>query len=131
MKTRFPLILLVLAACGGGGDGGPTGVPGGNNQGNSAPTEANINMKTDPIDTYGYGGASSFDPPSTTIARGGTITWRNSSGTVHNVTFETNGSPSNVPDLPTGSASRTFNTAGTFYYHCSNHSGMAGTIVVQ
>jgi plastocyanin len=133
MRARFPLILCLFAACGGGGDGGGPTSPGGNNNpgGSDAPLQASINMKTDPIDSYGYGGASSFDPTLTTIRRGGTVTWNNSSGTAHNVTFDTSGSPGNVSDMSTGSASRTFNGAGAFYYHCSNHSGMSGTIVVQ
>ena len=132
MRARFPLILCLFAACGGGsGGGGPTGPGGNNNPGGEAPLSANVSMKTDPIDSYGYGGASSFDPNATTIRRGGTVTWNNSSGTAHNVTFDTNGSPSNISDMSTGSASRTFNSAGTFHFHCSNHGGMSGTIVVQ
>jgi plastocyanin len=29
-----------------------------------------------------------------------------------------------------GSASRTFSTAGTFGYQCTNHAGMSGTVTV-
>jgi plastocyanin len=120
----------MLAACGGGSvGGGPTGVSG-NNDSNNPPSTVTINMRTSQ-DGYGYVGDSSFDPKSQRLAKGGTVTWSNASGNIHNVTFEQVGAPSNVPDLPSGSASRTFNETGTFTYHCTNHAGMTGAIVVQ
>lgn len=80
-----------------------------------------------------YGDEShAFDPTAATIQRTGTVTWSNSSGVVHNVTFAPQqGAPAHISDLPSGSAARTFNAAGEFHYTCTNHPGMAGRIVVE
>lgn len=42
-----------------------------------------------------------------------------------------NGVPANVANLATGTASRTFATAGTFEYQCTNHVGMSGSVTVN
>jgi plastocyanin len=73
-----------------------------------------------------------FAPPSVTIAAGGTVTWQ-FSGALHNVTF-TGTAPTggNISDQAVGNAvSRTFATAGTYTYECTNHNNMTGTVVVQ
>lgn len=72
----------------------------------------------------------SFDPGSVTISQGGTVTW-NFQSVTHNVTFTTAGAPANIGDTSNGSVARTFNTKGTFNYHCTIHAGMNGTVVVQ
>jgi plastocyanin len=81
----------------------------------------------------GYGSTTfSFKPSEVAIARTGTVTWTNESGTGHNVTFAASaGAPNDIPAYTSGSASRTFNTAGTFNYQCTLHSGMAGKVVVE
>ena len=81
----------------------------------------------------GYGSsANTFNPTGVTIARTGSVTWTNNSGVVHNVTFgPATGVPANVPNLASGSVSRSFTAAGTFTYQCSNHPGMTGQVVVQ
>jgi plastocyanin len=77
--------------------------------------------------------SNSFDPPSVDISAGGTITWTflGGAGDQHNVTFSTGGSPSNIGNTGSGTASRTFTTAGTYHYSCTNHPGMNGTVVVH
>ncbi|MGK2961327.1 MAG: cupredoxin domain-containing protein, partial [Gemmatimonadaceae bacterium] len=75
--------------------------------------------------------ASSFSPPGLTIQRTGTVRWSNESGLVHNVTFSTAGSPDNIPDHSSGTNDRSFPTAGTFSYSCTNHAGMNGSVTVQ
>jgi len=76
--------------------------------------------------------SETFSPSSVTIVRTGTVTWTNGAGIAHNVTFGlTAGSPANVPDFTTGSASRTFPTAGTFPYQCTIHPGMTGQVSVE
>ena len=130
---------LALAGCGGGGGtesgAGPTAPPSpGSPTSPTAPTTpsttASIAMRTD---GDGYGSfSSSFLPSAVTIARGGTVTWTNGTDVAHNVTFDAAaGAPANVADNTTGSASRTFATAGTFGFHCTNHVGMAGSITVS
>jgi len=72
-----------------------------------------------------------FTPVALTVKKGDTVTWNNSSGVAHNVTFE-NG-PSFVQALNDGSqVSRAFTAAGTFNYFCAIHGrSMHGTIVVS
>lgn len=81
----------------------------------------------------GYGSSvNAFVPGVVTIGRLGMVTWTNNTGVAHNVTFApATGSPTNVPDLATGSVSRSFTTVGTFGYQCTNHPGMSGQVVVQ
>ena len=139
MRGAKLVIGCLIAACGGSGGGGPTGPSGnnnnnGNNSGNnnpppSVPLTAAVQMRFT-SDMYGYA-FGSFSPSEVTIARGGTVTWSNSSGAVHTVTFSTAGAPLNVASLGSGSAVRTFETTGTFHYDCANHSGMSGSVVVQ
>ena len=79
--------------------------------------------------TVAVGGAfNAFDPPTVTIAAGGTVTWEWQGG-VHDVTFdgfasETKGS---------GNFVHTFTTPGTFAYVCTVHqsTGMRGTVIVR
>lgn len=76
-------------------------------------------------------GGSSFSPSSLTIQRNGTVTWSNTSGLLHNVTFTTSGSPANIPNHSSGDTDRTFAAAGAFSYSCTNHAGMNGSVTVQ
>lgn len=78
------------------------------------------------------GNGNVFTPPQVDITVGGTVTWNFNSVSAHNVTFNAaTGAPANISDQTTGSQVRTFNTAGTFPYNCSNHAGMTGTVVVH
>lgn len=76
---------------------------------------------------------NSFTPTSLTVSQGTTVTWEWQGITVaHNVTFDqVTGAPANIPDRTSGSVARTFNTAGTFNYDCTNHAGMSGTVTVN
>ena len=73
----------------------------------------------------------SFTPVSLSIKKGDTVTWTNSSGVAHNVTFQSG--PSFNQALNDGSQiSRAFTTTGSFNYFCSIHGqSMHGTIVVN
>ncbi|MBX3134514.1 MAG: hypothetical protein KF689_14120 [Gemmatimonadaceae bacterium] len=75
--------------------------------------------------------STSFVPASLTIDATESVTFRNPSGVLHNVTFSTAGSPANVGDHSSGQNSRSFPTAGTFDFSCTNHAGMVGSITVQ
>ena len=78
-------------------------------------------------------GSTSFNPSSKTVTVGTTITWVNNSGITHTVTSNT-GTELNSGDIVNGgSYQHTFNTPGTFAYHCFYHQymGMTGTVVVQ
>jgi plastocyanin len=119
---------LSLAACGGGG---PTSYSGQNppptGQQPPASTSSTITVEN-----------TRFDPSSTTVDIGATVTWTWDScdddgygGRTcieHSVTFD-NG-PSSGP-RSTGSFTRQFNAAGTFNYRCTNHASMTGQVVVR
>ncbi|MGQ0815817.1 MAG: cupredoxin domain-containing protein [Gemmatimonadota bacterium] len=124
---------LFLTVCGGGSSGDPAVPNNPNSPSNPGdpPALASVALRST-TDDYGYGTTYSFAPASVVIRRGGTVTWSNSSNTVHNVTFsQATGAPANIGDHTGGSNSRTFNTAGSFSYQCTIHNGMAGTVSVQ
>ncbi len=73
--------------------------------------------------------SASFNPTESDISAGGTVTFNNTSGTTHNVTFVSGAA--NIPDHPSGSNIRTFASAGTFEFSCTIHSGMAGRVIVH
>jgi len=75
-----------------------------------------------------------FSPATlTNIPAGTTITWAWQGTTaVHNVTFAAAaGVPADITNRTSGSVTRTFNTAGTFTFQCTNHPGsMNGSVTV-
>jgi plastocyanin len=73
---------------------------------------------------------SAFKPPTTTIRVGDRVTWTNADAFSHTTTSDTGVWDSGVIRAG-GAATITFTTAGTFAYHCSIHSFMKGTVVVQ
>ncbi len=71
-----------------------------------------------------------FSPATLNVAVGTKVTWTNKDGTTHTVTSDTNVfDAGNIADG--ASYSYTFNTAGTFPYHCKIHTYMKGTVVVK
>ena len=115
------MVAGAVLACGGGGDGGGVTNPTPNPTPNPPSSTASVTL-----------GAASFSPSSVTIARNGTVTWNNTSGVTHNVTFAgATGAPSNIGDHSSGSNARSFGMAGTFNYSCTLHGGMNGSVVVQ
>jgi plastocyanin len=103
------LASLLALACG-GSDGGSTE--------NSPPGDIEI-------------GNNFFDPTSLPVTVGKTVTWAWKPGDVtHNVTFD-DGAPGSG-DKSSGTFQRTFNSPGTFTYHCSIHGAavMSGSITV-
>lgn len=138
-NIRVCWLLLALTACGGGGETGPydqnplpppPGPPPPPPPPGPNPLAGSVAMESSEDD---YGSTTfSFKPVEVTIARTGMVTWTNESGTAHTVTFAASaGAPNNIPAYTSGSASRTFNTAGTFNYQCTLHSGMAGKVIVD
>ena len=75
--------------------------------------------------------ALAFNAPTVTIGVGGTVTWAFGAVT-HNVSFGAGaGTPTGIGNTRSASVSRTFDTAGSFPYNCTLHSGMSGTVIVQ
>ncbi len=71
-----------------------------------------------------------FSPSSKTVALNTTITWTNKDGTTHTVTSN-NGQFDSGHIGDGGTFSFKFDSVGTYAYHCTLHSSMNGTIIVQ
>jgi LPXTG-motif cell wall-anchored protein len=73
-----------------------------------------------------------FSPATVTIKVGDSVTWTNNATDPHTSTSDTGVWDSGTVN-PGASFTHTFNSAGTFPYHCSFHVslGMVGTVIVQ
>ena len=75
---------------------------------------------------------NSFTPSAVTVPLHATVTWSWQGTNVHNVTFTAaTGVPANIPNRTSGDVGRTFDTAGTFQFRCTNHVGMTGSVTVN
>ncbi len=73
----------------------------------------------------------SFVSSSITVSVGDKVVWRNDDNVSHTVTSDT-GNELNSALLSSGNTyEHTFNTAGTYPYHCTVHPSMTGTVIVQ
>jgi plastocyanin len=73
-----------------------------------------------------------FSPKSIAVKPGTTITWTNKQeDDDHTVTADNGSFDSGVIQHNGGTAQLTFDTAGTFAYHCKIHPTMHGTVVVS
>ncbi len=70
-----------------------------------------------------------FNPATITVAHGQSITWTNSDPVQHTTTSDSPGWDSG-PLSTNATFTTTFNTPGTFAYHCSIHPFIHGTVVV-
>lgn len=134
-------LLVLLAACGGGGDTGsastPTAAPTPTTAPTDTPTPAPTPTPAATPTTAPTGNGSSvtianfaFSPASLTVKVGTKVTWTNNDSTTHTVTADQGAF--DAGNLPPGqSFSFTFTKAGTYNYHCSIHPSMTATIVVQ
>ena len=129
--VRVPLLaaaILVLATACGGGPATTGARPGATATAGQAASPAG-----GPCPPTGGGEAvsiasSTFDPGSVSVAVGGQVTWTNADSFPHTVTFD----DVDCGRLSNGaSATRTFETAGTFNYSCTIHPSMRGTVTVQ
>lgn len=76
-----------------------------------------------------------FSPNVLTIKKGVKVTWTNQDSVGHNIIGDdaslSGGLPAQADVLSNGqSYSHTFDTVGTFAYHCGVHPGMTGTVEV-
>ncbi len=80
-----------------------------------------------------------FNPEVLTVNAGTTVTWRNEDQTAHTVTSDLNDSTSapaaqkfsSEPLNPGQTFTHTFDTAGTYHYHCEIHGYLKGTVIVK
>jgi plastocyanin len=78
------------------------------------------------INISGY----AFVNNSITVPSGTTITWTNNDGVAHTVTAD--GGSFDSGNIASGATwSHTFSATGTFTYHCSYHTYMKGTVVIN
>lgn len=125
--------LVTISACGGSGSSG------GNL--NTGPGPTPTPTPTPPSTTVTLANLA-FNPGSLSVSVGATVTWTwNDCGgsggygpgtcVQHGVVFD-DGSGIVSPIQDTGTFTRTFNTAGTFNYHCAIHgAAMTGKIIVS
>jgi len=134
-KNRLALVIALLAllagalaasACGGGSKEKATP---------AATSPAGTPKATQAAATPEAEGASveiknfAFEPKTVTIKVGQTVTWTNQDSTTHTVTGD-GGIDSD--DLSKGkSYPKTFDTEGTFDYHCTPHPQMTGQVIVE
>ena len=87
----------------------------------AAPTTAAVDVK----DNF-------FSPQNGVIKSGGTVTWTWGGVNPHSLTFNSGPAPLPTETAPqmTGTRAITFNSLGTYGYHCSVHGGMTGTLQV-
>jgi plastocyanin len=72
----------------------------------------------------------SYSPSSLTVKKGTTVTWTNNDDVAHTVTADS-GNAFDSGNMDKGkNFSHTFDTAGTFAYHCTYHSNMHGKVIV-
>jgi plastocyanin len=133
MRTKIVFTMIVatalLAAC--GSKGSSYYAPAASTPVGSAPTDAPTSAPVPAgnetkVEISGF----AFSPASVTVKVGDTVTWTNQDSASHTVALDDKSASSS--SLAKGASfSFTFNTAGTFTYHCGFHSSMTGTVVVQ
>ena len=144
MRLCYGLFLTFLVACGSASTS-PSG-------GNPPPPPGAQIVDIGMADNNGLA-PYAFSPTTVTVKVGTTVKWTNSGKAQHTSTSDATPQPiwNSGPVLPAGTGScdpndpyctpgttpagtyqRTFNTAGTYQYHCQNHGaqGMTGTITV-
>ena len=72
-----------------------------------------------------------FDPATSAVAAGGSLTWTNKDDSPHTVTFDDASITSSANLSKDQTFAATFASAGTFTYKCSIRPSMTGTITVS
>ena len=73
----------------------------------------------------------SFKPSTMTVDAGSTVTWENQDSAPHTVTSDSGGELASETLSKGQTYSHTFNSPGTYGYHCGIHRSMKGTVVVK
>ncbi len=122
----LPTALLILGACGGGGDTSSNNNPTSpTDPNNPNPTNPPAPVQTSAVDVSD----NTFTPSSIQVAVNTTVRWSWVQGaSIHNVTISDGTGSGNKSGGD--SFSKTFSTAGTFTYQCTIHPSMTGSVLV-
>jgi len=130
MKKILPIVIVVIVVIGvivvlvNKSNNNQMGTSSSSNSNSSSSSQA---QATDKVTISNF----SFSPSSITVKKGTSVTWTNHDSVAHTV-VETDGKvgPKSQAVNPGQSYSFTYNTPGTFAYHCSIHPDMTGTVTV-
>ena len=114
---------LVLSAIGCGSSSSPT-TP----STSTSPQGPGIDFT---ININGDRGSQSYAPSPLTMRVGQVVNWHNLDSIEHTATLEGMFDSGRIAAFSAHDNAVTMSKAGTFTYHCTIHSGMVGTIVVQ
>jgi len=125
---RSAIIILIItaavtAACGGSSYSNNSPAP------STAPISSGPNTVLIPNGAY-VGPGNGFTPQTLTVPAGTTVMWGNNDITTHTVTSDTGVFNSNNLNAANTFQFK-FDNPGQYKYHCTIHSFMNGTIVVQ
>jgi plastocyanin len=119
MSVRFLVSAFIFTATACGSSSTPTYGGGGGGGGGCTSTSNSITIAD-----------FSFSPSCTTVPLNTVVTWTNNGPTAHTTTSDVSGQWDSGQMAATNTYPHTFNSAGTFAYHCTNHPSMMATIVV-
>jgi len=127
------IMIIAISGCAAQNTKVPPGVPSNTPPAETPPAEpptatppgGNLGIKKD-IEINGF----AFSPETVTIPKGATIIWTNLDSAAHTVVSDS-GTEISSDSIPKGgSYTHTFNTEGTYDYHCGIHPSMKGVIIV-
>lgn len=97
------------------------------NMGSSEKANDSTPVATDTVTIENF----AYSPADITVKKGTTVTWTNKDSTAHTVTENDGKAGPDSGTMDNGkSYSFTYNTVGTFKYHCTFHPNMLGTVTV-
>lgn len=127
LRLVFASVLLMSAlAC---GDSSPPAAPTPPPPPPAPPPAESSSTVTIPVNASVLGDRA-YTPGNLTVAAGTRVTWMNVDAVAHTSTSNAAGWNSGTI-APGAQFSFTFQTVGSFPYHCAIHPGMVGTVVVQ
>jgi len=103
------------------------GNQGGSGVGNTGGTGSSTSPTTYDIEIKNF----AFSPSTLTIKKGDTVKWTNQDSTRHTATSDSRNELDSELLAKGDSYSHTFNSVGTFNYHCTPHPSMKAKIIVE
>ena len=120
LRRLAPLLMLAAAGCGGSGGSATPTIPGTPGTPGTPVVTTSVSMQN-----------NAFNPTAIQVSPGATVTFTNSDGYNHTVTFSS-AAITSLDAFPSGAKTIAMPTAaGTYPYRCTIHNGMTGSVVVQ